>query len=88
MAQELMVIAIVMMIPILALVFKHQQEMETIRASAAVPKDELQRLRSEYEDFVFGADTRIRKLEDRVKLLESRLRQTGTSADISTHNHE
>ncbi|MHB1001543.1 MAG: hypothetical protein ACYC27_20070 [Armatimonadota bacterium] len=40
----------------------------------------------EYQEFVLGVDTRIQRLEDRIRLLESKLRQNGESEDIQRIN--
>lgn len=76
-------------IPIVAIIFgilykayevslQHKQEMATIRKNDNPDKDALT---SEYQEFVLGVDARIQRLEDRIRLLEGKLRQEAQSDD-------
>lgn len=51
---------------------KHKREMAKLRNNENPDNDTLA---SEYQEFVLGVDARIQRLEDRIRLLEGRLRQ-------------
>lgn len=76
-------------IPVVAIVFgilykayevslQHKREMAAIRKNKNPDNDALT---SEYQDFVLGVDARIQRLEDRIRLLEGKLRQESQSED-------
>lgn len=57
---------------------KHKREMATLRKDESKSKDELA---SEYQEFVLGVDSRVQRLEDRIRVLEGRLREGAASED-------
>jgi hypothetical protein len=76
-------------VPIVAIIFgiaykayetslQHMREMAAIRKDQNPDKDALM---SEYQEFVLGVDARIQRLEDRIRLLEGKLRQESRSDD-------
>lgn len=73
----IIVIGLPLMIPILAIWIKHKERMAQLRASGGETSEAFEKLRAEYQEFVLGADARIHRLEDRIKQLESKLRQSG-----------
>ncbi|MHB1456591.1 MAG: hypothetical protein ACYC0V_06720 [Armatimonadota bacterium] len=76
-------------VPIIAIIFgvlykaydvslRHKREMATIRKKE---NPDVHALTTAYQEFVLGVDARIQRLEDRIRLLEGKLRQEGQSDD-------
>ncbi|MHB1001542.1 MAG: hypothetical protein ACYC27_20065 [Armatimonadota bacterium] len=60
----------------------HKKEMAKIN----LEKNQINDSSDEYQDFVLGADARFQRLEDRIRLLESKLRQSSESEDVQRIN--
>lgn len=70
-----------MLIGLSKVILDHRQKMAAIRSNNEAASGDLDRLSGEYQEFVLGVDSRIQKLEERIRLLEARLRQSGDSND-------
>ncbi|GEM_PF-3994636 len=75
------VVGLPMLVGIVAIVLEHREKMAAIRKNKDAAKGELDQLSSEYQEFVLGIDSRMQKMEERIRLLETRLRQSGDSGE-------
>lgn len=85
MPEAVLIIAVViglpLLIPIIAMLLKHQQQMATLQPDDSAIDSKFEQLTGEYQDFVLGVDSRIQRLEERIRTLEGKLRQAGESED-------
>lgn len=65
----------------MAVYLKHRERMASKQNLSSSWRADYDKLSTEYQEFVLGVDARFEKLEGRMKLLESKLRQTGESEE-------
>ncbi len=70
-----------MLLGLVAIVLEHWQKMAAVRTKTEAARQDLDHLSGEYQEFVLGVDARLRKMEERLRLVEARQRQSGGSDD-------
>jgi hypothetical protein len=66
---------------LVAMILEHREKVLKGRGADTKLQSDYDSLASEYREFVLGVDSRIQKLEERIRLLEARLRQSGDSGE-------
>lgn len=80
--EDWIVIPVVaMFVYVVALLLEHREKMMKGHGADAKLSSEHEKLAEEHQEFVLGVDARIGKLEERIRLLEARLRQSGESGE-------
>lgn len=70
-----------MFLGLVAMLLGHREKVLKGRGADTKLRSDYDSLKNEHQEFVLGVDSRIRKLEERILLLEARLRQSGDSGE-------
>jgi Sec-independent protein translocase protein TatA len=70
-----------MLIGLVAVVLDHRKAMADVKAKKKVAGVDQEKLSTDYQEFVLGVDARLQKIEERLRLVESRQRQSGESGE-------
>ncbi len=70
-----------MLVGMVAIVLEHWEKMAAMKARRKADGADQNRLSHEYQEFVLGVDARLQKIEERLRLIESRQRQSGDSGE-------
>ncbi len=66
---------------IVAMLLEHREKILKGRGADTKLQSDYDSLKNDHQEFVLGVDSRIRKLEERILLLEARIRQSGDSGE-------
>lgn len=86
MSEGAVIVAVVIGFPMLvgslSIFLRHREKIAAIRAQVDAGRPDMETLRSEYHDFVLGADARMQRLEDRLRTLETKSRTSGDDGEV------